>query len=245
MRTVIIDDEPDAISVLEQLLTGVEGVTVSGTATSANEGIELIQAQKPELVFLDIEMPQKSGFDLLRAFPNPAFRVIFATAFDQYTIQAIRHSALDYLIKPVDARELTAAVSRAQGFQHAPDNRFSELHKMVQDHNPIDRIIIPSKMGFKVLLLDQICSIEAVRGNYAFFTLLNGKRQLCTKPLNYYESLLKGTFFIRIHRSCIVNLKQVSNYDSNTGSVSLYNQLQCLVATRRQAAFRRKMRELE
>lgn len=241
IRAVIIDDEPDAISVLKQLLTSIEGVDVIGTATSANAGIELIQAQNPELVFLDVEMPQKNGFHLLEAFPNPSFRVIFATAFDQYSIQAIRHSALDYLVKPIDARELAAAVLKAQEFQQFPDNRYSELQKMVQDRAPIDRIIIPSKKGFQVLLTDQICSIEAVRGNYAFFTLTSGKRYLCTKALSHYESMLNGTSFFRIHRSCIVNINKVSQYDSNTGNVTLSDNLSYLVATRRQAAFRRKM----
>ena len=131
LSVLIIDDEPDAIAVLEQLLAGIENVKVLGTATTVGAGIRLINECQPHLVLLDVEMPPKSGFDLLAAFPNPDFRVIFATAFDKYAIQAIRYAALDYLVKPVDANELATAISRAQALPLVADHRLLELQTMM------------------------------------------------------------------------------------------------------------------
>jgi len=234
--------------VLEQLLAGIENVKVLGTATTVGAGIRLINECQPHLVLLDVEMPPKSGFDLLAAFPNPDFRVIFATAFDKYAIQAIRYAALDYLVKPVDANELATAISRAQALPLVADHRLLELQTMMAPKASIDRIIIPTRKGFQTLRLNEICNVEAESGNYAFFTLASGERKLCSRPLNYYEALLidpaSNSTFFRIHRSCIVNLIQIVDYNSQMGVVTLSNKSTHSVATRRRAAFGQRMRQL-
>ena len=114
LRTVIIDDEPNNITNLRALLDKYcPEVAVTGTASNATEGITLIKSNTPDLVFLDIQMPGKSGFDLLQSLPKPEFEIIFVTAFDKYGIQAVKFAALDYLLKPVNIEELKAAVTKA------------------------------------------------------------------------------------------------------------------------------------
>lgn len=242
IRALLVDDEFDALVVLKLLLQKHEHIDVVDTAQSVDEAREIIFRAKPDLVFLDIEMPQKSGFELLNAFPKPDFKVIFVTAYDQYAIKAFKYSALDYILKPVQATELEAAINKVIEQRNLEDLRLEQLHQLVEKEASFDRIIITSKKGFIVLQLDQIVRIESMPGNYAFFFLEDGRQFLCTKPLNHYEDILPEQSFFRIHRSFMVNLRHVVAFDNEGAEVTLIDQKKLPVAVRRRTDFRKLVR---
>ena len=243
IRTIIVDDEIDAIIVLELLLKRNPNITVVGTAQSVNQGIELINELQPDLVLLDVEMPGKNGFELLNAFDQPSFKVIFVTAFDQYAIKAIKYSALDYLLKPINWEELQEAITRLIEQRLPQDERLAQLNLLVHQPRSFDRIIITSKKGFITLQLDEIISIASSSGNYAFFHMASGKQFVCTKPLSHYEELLSGSAFYRIHRSHVVNLDHISNFDNQGGEVLMSDHRRLPVAVRRRAEFKKRITE--
>lgn len=241
IRTIIVDDERDAIDVLALMLKRHSSIEVIDNAQSVDQGIELVKAHQPDLLFLDVEMPGKNGFELLNAFDRPSFKVIFVTAFNQYAIRAIKYAALDYILKPIQPTELEQAIARMQEHLHFEDKRFEQLTKVVDEPQTIEQIIITSKKGFISLKIDQIVSIESTPGNYAFFMMHDGGQFLCTKPLGHYEDLLTPFGFHRIHRSHIVNLVHVSAFNGDAGTVRMSNQKELPVAVRRRSAFRKKV----
>ncbi len=238
---MIVDDEPDAQEVLNLRLNHFPDIEVVGTAFSVDEGIEAVRSTKPELIFLDVELSEKSGFDLLRAFPKPDFKVIFVTAFEQYAIRAIKHSALDYILKPVQLDELGLALERITEERTENDERLEHLAKNVEGNKALERLVIASKKGFITLEIKNIISIEARSGNYAFFFLADGRTHLCTKPLTYYDELLSENGFVRIHRSHLVNLKHIKKFDNTSDTVLMSNQKQLPVAARRRSHFRKQL----
>ena len=245
IRAVLVDDEENSNIVMNMLLREhCEFVDVVDCCTSANEAINSIQLHKPDLVFLDVEMSGKSGFDILKAFDEPDFKVIFATAYNQYAIQAIKFSALDYLLKPIDGIELYNAVEKLVAKQSfSKDSRLTHLNEF-GNGTQISKIIIPSKRGFKSIDLEDIVSIEARPGNYAVFYLNDSKEIVATKTLSYYDDMLPSTHFLRIHRSHIVNLRSVKDYNSSTGMITMNQGDKYKVAERRRSKFLKNYREL-
>jgi len=217
---VIIDDEQRAIDSLKIQLNNIKGqVDLLGEAKSVEEGFDLINKAKPELVFLDIEMNDGTGFDLLRKFEEIEFTVIFTTAYDHYAIQAIKFSALDYLLKPIDPSELDVALDKAI---HQNDGKIESDQIQIFLRNMDTRLPQEKKLairdtrGIKFFGLDEISHLSA-EGSYTKIILTSGKKIVSAKVLKYYDDLLKDNQFFRVHRSSMVNLNHVAEYEYKYG----------------------------
>lgn len=208
IRALIIDDEKKNITHLKGLLTkNFNQVEIVGEALNAAEGLTLIAATHPELIFLDIQMPIKSGFDLLAEIGDYDFDVIFVTGFDQYGIQAVKCSALDYLLKPVKLEELGKALLKA-----ASRKQKKQVHEQIQNllamhnnpHKKEHRIALPLLKEMRLVNPDEVIRCEAA-DNYTRFHLQSGEKLLVSKGIYEYDEILKDYDFIRCHQSHLVN----------------------------------------
>ena len=219
IRTLIIDDEESAINVVKLLLQKyVPEVDEIYTAVGATEGIMAINQCKPQLVFLDIEMPLLNGFQLLEQFPGHSFDIIFMTAYDQYAIKAIRFSALDYLLKPIDREELKKAVQKVSQRQQPPLPQQLEilLQKLNQPVQSGLRIAIPTMEGLQMIQIDSIISCAA-DSNYTNLHLKNKQKITASRTLKDIEEMLEGRSFFRVHHSHLVNLNEIHKYVKGEG----------------------------
>jgi two-component system LytT family response regulator len=228
LNTILIDDEPRGISSMQKLLQiNCPEVNVIGSCTNADEAIGMIKSMEPDLIFLDIAMPVKTGFDLLKELKGFPLEVIFVTAHNHFMIEAFHFSAIDYLLKPVEDNLLVDAVSRAKkriAEKSGSKNVETFLHNLKQKQSPQKmRLCIPSLKGFQVIELDDILYAES-SGNYTNLYFSN-KQMVCTsKPMHEYEKLLEDAGFVRIHKSILVNLLHVKEYlRGEGGSVILSN----------------------
>jgi len=186
---------------------------------SAKKGLEAIEKFKPDLVFLDIEMPVMNGFELLEQFKQIPFSVIFTTSYDQYAIKAIRFSALDYLLKPIDPKELIAAIQKVQTQKvHPSPDQFRMLMDQVQNRGTkFTRVAIPTSDGFELIPVEEIIYCEA-DDNYTRLFLKNKKRIVACRTLKEVEEQLTDFLsFIRVHHSYMVNLNEVNKYVRGEG----------------------------
>lgn len=248
LKTILIDDEPRGISSMQKLLQiNCPDVNVIGSCTDADEAIGMIKTMEPDLIFLDIAMPVKNGFDLLREVKGFHFEVIFVTAHNQFMIEAFHFSAIDYLLKPVEDNLLVDAVTRAKrriDEKSESKNVETFLHNIRQKHSPQKmRLCIPSLKGFQVIELDDILYAES-SGNYTNLYFAN-KQMVCTsKPMHEYEKLLEDAGFVRIHKSILVNMLHVKEYlRGEGGSVILSNGDEVEVARRKKDLLIAKMKE--
>jgi len=213
LNAIVIDDEPKARELLTHFLkTEFEEVRLLGTGKNVKEGIDLIRKMNPDLVFLDIEMPQLDGFALLQAFEDPSFEVIFTTAHEHYAIKALRASATDYLLKPINIDELEIAVQRAiikvQDKKRGKKNRLYHLLKNnLQDQGRIKKIALPNADEMIFVKVEEIIYLKAERAYTQVIT--KELKTLVSKPLRFFEELLTDPFFFRPHRSYLINLKRV------------------------------------
>ncbi|WP_298735643.1 LytTR family DNA-binding domain-containing protein [uncultured Chitinophaga sp.] len=206
LQAVIVDDETGNIENLTILLNKYcPQVNVAGTATNVDEALLLIRELHPSLLFLDIQMPGKGGFELLQSVVAPDFEVIFVTAYDQYAIQAIKFSAIDYLLKPVNVNELVNAVDRAM-ISIEKEKRNKRLENLVHTINNKQqlRIAIPGYKETVFISPDTILFCRA-DNNYTIFYLRNKQQHISSKPIFEYEELLSPHGFIRCHQSYLVN----------------------------------------
>jgi two-component system, LytTR family, response regulator len=215
IRSIIIDDEPNNVENLQLLLNQYcPEISIAATAMNADSGIEAINAFKPDLIFLDIQMPGKSGFDLLKAFTSINFEIIFITAYDQYGIQAIKFSALDYLLKPININELKLAVEKARQkiIAKQKDYNIVNLLEYIKSGNKeIPKIALPTLQEIMYVRVDNIIRCEA-SNNYTLFYLQNGEKVLVCKTLKEFAELLTPHNFVRTHQSHLVNLHFVKSF---------------------------------
>jgi two-component system, LytTR family, response regulator len=242
IRATIIDDEAKSIATLQGLIEEYcDGIKVVSTANSVAAGIDAVQKSAPDIVFLDIEMTDGDGFEVLKALPEKKFEVVFTTAYHDYALRAFEFSALHYLLKPVDPDELNKAVYR-YGKLHNHVNQaiqYDILHKGLS--NEFRRIALPSLQGITFIDLDDIVRCEAA-DSYTIFYLRDKSRITVSKSLNKYEKLLDGSFFCRIHDKHLINLKFVSKYvRGKGGNVVLTNGFSVDVSVRRKEEFLEKM----
>jgi two-component system LytT family response regulator len=219
MKAIIIDDEQDCCDVLETLLNRYcPEVTVSAICTSAEEGLELLRSNSVDLVFLDIKMPHMTGFELLEKLQPFSFSVVFTTSYDQYAIKAIRYSALDYLLKPVDKEELQAAVSKANERLTPPVAQQLEIlnQKINRPSQMINRIALPTMEGLHIIPADTIISCSS-SSNYTNLSLKDGRKITVSRTLKEIEEMLEGHSFFRVHHSYLVNLNEVRKYIRGEG----------------------------
>jgi len=248
LRTTLVDDEPRGLNSMERLLQlNCPDVEIVAACSNADAAIEKIRELRPDLVFLDIAMPVKTGFDLLHELRDVAFEVIFVTAHNNFMIEAFHFSAVDYLLKPVEDELLEDAVKRARKRileKSGGKNVEAFLYNIQQRHSPQNmKLCIPSLKGFQVIELDDILYAES-SGNYTNFHFTN-KQMICSsKPLYEYEELLSDAGFIRIHKSSLVNLLHVREYiRGEGGSVRLSNGDELEVARRKKDLFLSKMKQ--
>lgn len=227
LRAVIVEDENRSRETLSGLLKlYCKSVEIVGEAENVHEGLMVIRHQKPDVVFLDIQMPDGSGFKLLELIENINFDVIFTTAYDQFAIKAIRFSALDYLLKPISPNDLVRAVKKAE--QHKQDQKSNENIKVLLENinrSPAEspNIILSTSEKINVVKVDEIIRCES-DNYYTMFYFTNGKRLLVSKTLKEHEELLGEHNFIRPHKSHLVNVKFIKSYlKSDGGKILLEN----------------------
>ena len=248
LRTILIDDEPRGINSLQKLLQmNCPDIEIVGSCSNVDEAVEKIVRLKPDLIFLDISMPIKNGFDLLKELKEIHFEVIFVTAHNHFMIEAFHFSAIDYLLKPVDDELLADAVKRAKKRileKAGSKNIETFLHNVQQKQSSQNmKLCIPSVKGFQVVELSEILYAES-SGNYTNFHFAD-KRLICSsRPMHEYEDLLSDAGFIRIHKSCLVNLLHVKEYiRGEGGSVKLSGGQELEVARRKKDLFLSKMKQ--
>jgi len=222
IKAILIDDERDALEMLEwQLKQYCPIVSILAMCTSSDEGVEAIKKQSPQLVFLDIEMPHKSGFEVIKSFPDPSFDIIFTTAYNQFAVQAFKIAALDYLLKPIDAEDLTKAIIRFEKKQ-LQQNLKTQLEQLMKEYKPLkwqtERIALPTADGIIFTDPQEIVRAEA-SGNYATVFFTGAKKILLAKTLKEIEELLKPFSFIRIHQTHLVSISHIAMYSKNDGGV--------------------------
>jgi two-component system LytT family response regulator len=219
LRTIIVDDEKDAVNFIHSIVNEYcPKLEVVGTAHSAKEGSKLIIDKNPELVFLDVEMPQGSGFDLLANFPGKVFDVIFITAFNHYAIKAIKFSAVDYILKPININEFISAVDKVLDKRSSNQNQhtdFTTLLENVRSTLP-GKLAIPTSVGMEYLNTREIIRIEADR-SYSWFYLMDRRKLLVSRNLKEYQELLSDRNFFRTHNSHLINLEHVKKYIRHEG----------------------------
>lgn len=221
VTAVLIDDETNNLDNLTRLLEKYcPEVQVTGTALNADEGREQLTRLRPDLVFLDIQMPGKSGLDLLRELPDHPFGIIFVTAHDQYGIQAVKFAALDYLLKPVDVGELQQAVRTALR-AHAEKKKNLQLDCLVdllrnQQRKDEHRIALATLKETRFLYPRQIIRCES-DNNYSRFVLDTGEKLLVSRPIFEFATLLKDYGFIRCHQSHLVNRRYIRSWVREDG----------------------------
>jgi two-component system LytT family response regulator len=220
MKAILIDDEKNALEILEwQLENYCPQVQIAAICNTADHGIAAIRRHDPQLVFLDIEMPIKNGFEVLQEFPDAKFEVIFTTAYNQFALKAFRFAAFDYLLKPIDADDLVKAVQRYE--RKLVHNSFKEqMDILMQQYRQPD--ILPEKVSFTTQQAIHFIKPETILycesdSNYSTLFFIDGTRLVISKTLKDVEETLAQYYFLRIHHSFLINLKEVGRYIKTEG----------------------------
>ncbi len=217
IHAIIIDDEKAGRDVLANYISKYcKNIKIEAMASGVKEGEEVISKVNPELVFLDVEMKDGTGFDLLNQIGTIDFRIIFVTAFEKYAVQAFKFSASDYLLKPVNITELIAAVEKVRGEIHLKTEALNTrilLDIINQKEKEIETVVLTDIKGFKILSISDIILIEA-DGNYTNFYLLGCKTAISSKNLGTYNYLLESHSFIQTHKSYYVNTNHIKEFIS-------------------------------
>ncbi|MHA4812231.1 LytR/AlgR family response regulator transcription factor [Flavitalea flava] len=248
MRAILVDDEPDGIRTLKRLLElNCPEVEIAGSCSNAHTAKQMLEDLKPDVIFLDVRMPGKSGLDMLSELDNKDFEVIFVTAHNEYMLQAMQFSAVDYLMKPVDEDRLVEAVQRlGKRVDQARQGGQAEvlLHNINKAGSPLEmRLCLPTQKGFTIVKLEEIIFCEAQR-SYTLFRLINNKSILISKPLFDYDRLLTDTIFFRVHKSFLINLLHVKEYmRGEGGTVIMSNGMEIEVSRRKKEKFMVKVKE--
>jgi two-component system LytT family response regulator len=241
LTAIIIDDEASSRNALRQKLANYcKGVIIIADCENGDDGIKNIEEKKPDIVFLDVEMPRMNGFTMLQQLHNRDFELIFITAYDYYAIKAIKFSALDYLVKPVEIEDLKAAVEKAvQKRNHSPRNERVEilLQNLMNEKKEQQRIAIPSMEGLQFIGMNEIVYLEA-QSNYTIIYLTDSYKLTVSKTLKDFEELLPSPLFIRIHHSYLINKNHVTKYiKGEGGQVMMKNGAILDVARRKKEEF--------
>ncbi|MEJ7587344.1 MAG: LytTR family DNA-binding domain-containing protein [Ferruginibacter sp.] len=241
LTAIIIDDEPNSRNALRQKLHNhCPTVEVIAECENGEEGIISIEKNKPDIVFLDVEMPRMNGFTMLHQLKTRNFEIIFITAYDHYAITAIKFSALDYLVKPVEVGDLKTAVEKAAQIKSlAQGNTRIDLllQNLLEEKTAHQRIVISSMEGLQFVATNEIIYLEA-SSNYTSFFLSGNRKITATKTLKDFEDLLPSTVFIRIHHSYLINKNCVEKYiKGEGGQVLMTNGVTLDVARRKKEEF--------
>lgn len=229
LNIVIIDDEEDSISLLRiQLKRHCEQVGAIHSFSNPIKALEEIESLGPDLVFLDIEMPELNGFQLLEKLMPITFKVVFTTAYNEFAIKAFRFSALDYLVKPIDVGDLVEAVNKAVTKVSFSDEQLNHFQRQMNSER-VNKIAVSSLSGVVFINLDDILYIEA-SSNYSVLVLMDGEKVIVSKTLKDVQEILENRNFFRIHRQYIINLNKVKYFNKNDCLLTLENNKQLQVA---------------
>lgn len=223
MNVIIIDDESAVRNTLTALLgDGYPDLKILAQVASVEEGLEAIGRHHPDLVFLDVEMPDGTGFDLLKKLPDINFRVVFITGHQKYALDAIKVSALDYLLKPVDAGELKLAVEKARLVLNKEEEKIKlqALNENLQDRKILKRIILRTADALQLISVSEIIRAEA-DSNYTNFYLAGNRRIIVSRTIKEFESMLSGSGIIRVHQSHLVNIIFIDRFMKRDGGYLL------------------------
>ncbi|MEZ4937007.1 MAG: LytTR family DNA-binding domain-containing protein [Crocinitomicaceae bacterium] len=247
IKALLIDDEEKARNTLSSLLSAYcAEVEIIATSANVPDGVIAINQYKPELVFLDVEMPFYNGFELLKFFEKVDFEIIFVTAYSEHAIKAFEVSAIDYILKPIDIDQLVQAVEKFKEKRNLK-NADQRLHLMQENLNSaeIKRIALPMNDGLVFLELKDIVVFQA-DGAYTHVHLENGSKILVSKKLKFFEDLLVGRpLFFRTHRSHIINLNFVQKYLKGEGTILMDGQHLVSVSREKKQEFERMLKELK
>lgn len=224
MKTIIIDDEADARIYLKSLLSLYDEIELLGEAENVEKGKKLIKATSPELIFLDVEMPDGTGIDLLQSLSNQNFQVIFCTAHDKYALQALRLSALDYLLKPIDPDDLDEAIEKAKATQQIDNRQINTLLNNFKDNQQPQKLILKDKSNFYIVEIPTIIRCQG-EGSYTTFVLDDGESITVSKNLRTYEKILDYPYFFRVHNSHLINLNHVKRISRQDGGYVILTDL--------------------
>ena len=224
IKAIIIEDEKKSAEALEQQIQkNCPDITVSGKAENVKDAIESVRSLKPELIFLDVMMPDGSGFDVLEKINDMKFDVIFTTASEKFAVKAIKYSALDYLLKPIDAEELKTAVKKVQDRKNniSPEqNLRSLLENIKKSDEQYSKITLPTGSAYEVVLVKDIIRCEA-NDNYTNVCLAGGKKFLVSGTLKHYEELLPEKDFVRVHHSHLINRNHMVRFLKEDGGYAV------------------------
>jgi two-component system LytT family response regulator len=247
IKALIIDDEERAVRILKTMLEEyTANVEIIATANSVPEGVLKINELQPELVFLDIEMPEYNGFELLKFFKTIDFEIIFVTAYSEYAMRAFQVSAVDYLLKPVEVDLLKNALQKFAEKKEVkqPDQRY-EVLKTNLDNLAVKRIALPVSDGLKFVEIDDIIALQA-DGSYTHVFLKNGSKQLVSKKIKFFEEiLLERVVFFRTHRSFIINLNYMTSYLRGEGTIMMDGNLITSISRDKKIEFENKLKQLK
>jgi len=222
LKILLVDDEPEARELLKYMLLGNKGVRVIGVAGNVDEALELMQSERPNLVLLDIQMPEKDGFHFIeqvhKSGDNPG--IIFVTAYEHYAIQAIRNSVFDYILKPVHQEELDGAIERFQeAGRRVQEQDLQKLVEALRGNGP-NRIKLNTRSGYVLIDPSEVVYCQA-DGNYTHIQLTRGNCEITTQNLGAIEEILEGSSFFRASRSYLLNLNYISRVDRKSCSCML------------------------
>jgi two-component system LytT family response regulator len=220
LKTVVIDDEPDAVGFISSIIKEYcPDLEVAGTAGNVTAGVKEIREKKPDLVFLDVEMPNGTGFDLLEQFPEKDFEVVFITAFNHYAIKAIKFSAVDYILKPINISDFIEAVNRVTQKKKEKSPQGADALKVLMENirtSPPSRLAIPTSDGMEYLNPRDVIRIESDR-SYSWFFIAGNRKVLVSRHLKEFQELLGDRNFFRPHNSHLINLRYVKKFIRREG----------------------------
>jgi len=244
LRVILVDDEQSARNVLSGLITRLfPEVDIVDICTNVPDAVTSIKKNKPDALFLDIEMPEYAGYEIVSFFEEVNFEIIFVTAYDSYAIKAFELSAVDYLLKPVDTSRLKSAINRLQEKVRVK-NQFESYKVLVESLQApqIKKLVITHQGARKAILIDDIIAIEA-QESYCCIHINTGEQYLVSRNLKHYEGLLeKSNQFIRTHKSWLINLNQMINYSKSKLEIKMKNNIEAKLSKNKIAEFENTIR---
>lgn len=221
IKAITIDDEESGRKIICQYVEKYcDGIEIVGQADSVKSGIDEIEKKKPDLVFLDIQMQDGTGFNLLEQIQNRNFKVIFVTSYDQFALKAFKYSATDYLLKPVDPDAFAEAVSKIQidieKADKADKTKNNTIDELLSNVNSFEKIGLPTSDGIRFVKVDDIVRCES-DSSYTIFFMNSKEKIVVSKNLKNYEDLLSDRKFLRIHKSHLINTRYVEQYINGDG----------------------------
>ena len=240
VNALIIEDDRNNIEVLNGLLARFcPDVTLAGSATNVNDGIALIKQLSPDLVFLDVELGDQTSFEIIKHFSSPSFKIIFTTAHEQYAFKAIKASCIEYLLKPINYKELQEAVKKFDQQKNLSVNQKKIevlLDNLGNNTSGVNKLAIPTSEGYTFLNSNELMYCQADL-NYTVIHTSKNERLVSSKNLKEFEELLNPSVFFRCHKSYIINLNFIKKFNRSDSVVYMANDASIDIAVRKKDEF--------